>query len=295
MHDGSGSSSLRRPATRAMVFSAAQFSGLLEAAGNGCQDTVQAAASYAALNRGYADLIAHQWEKSIDGACQLGAPDRALAMLYVANELLQTHRVDACWHRVFSRILPTVFPRVQACARAARAAETESGVIKLARHVWRERDVFSSAFCDGLLERCDLSHSPPAQPPDLAAMLQGVGGNASASSPGSSPAPPEYEPEEGSADSPPPPEYEPNELESADFDASEGGWLGLFSTTDVAGMMALSPQQLAAGTPPAFLTAVPMPGSARMRSSLTAALAEAAAAADASSVAWPLVQVPHRP
>ena len=28
---------------------------------------------------------------------------------------------------------------------------------------------------------------------------------------------------------------------------------------------------------------------------LAAALAEAAAAADASSVAWPLVQVPHRP
>jgi hypothetical protein len=202
------------------------------------------------------------WEKSIDRAIEGKLPSQALALLYVANELLQAYRSDATWHRVFSRTLPSLFPRVCACAGSI-ASDCEARVLGLAA-VWRDRGVFSVSFCDGLLERCTPQESRRR-------------------SQERSPPPPEYEPE--CSPSPTPTE---DEQDTGGVRAT-GGWLGLFSTTDWAGMMALSLQRLADGASPPFLAAR-RPTPAHVHGAVWSALAEAAQAPDAAHVDWMLVR-----
>ena len=202
------------------------------------------------------------WEKNVDRAIAGNLPSQALALLYVANELLQAHRSDATWHRVFSRTLPSVFPRVCTCAGSS-PSDCKARVLGLAA-VWRDREVFSVSFCDGLLERCKPQELPNGR-------LQEH-----------SPPPPDYEPECSPSPAPSADEQDTGGVHGM------GGWLGLFSTTDGAGMMALSLQRLAAGTPPPFLAAK-RPTAAHVKASISAALADAARAPEAAHADWILV------
>ena len=243
------------------MFSAARCTELIEAAKNGCEDTIRTAAAYAALHREHAGLVLHMWEKGIDvevSSKTASSPARALALLYFANELLQAYRADATWHRVFSGKMPSVFPRVYACCQAAQDAQSAARVLGLARKVWRDREVFSACFLEGLLERC-LVGEPSARRP-------------------CSPPPPEYEPECSPSPGP------------AGTEEGLGKWLGVFSTVELPGMMALSPGQLAAGSPPPFLAAGKAPAAENLCSSLSAAILEASIASDAEFVPWLLVR-----
>lgn len=162
--------------------------------------------------------MGHRHRGAIDNCIKEDDPEQALALLYVANELLQAHRSDATWHRVFSRAMPLIFPRICLCARSLQDAGCEKRCRGLAK-VWRDREVFSVSFCDGLLERCTLADSQSTH--------------------ARSPSPPEYE-EEYEAEyeayhSPAPSDEEQIETQEAALSCDLprlGQWLGLFNTAN---------------------------------------------------------------
>jgi hypothetical protein len=153
----------------------------------------------------------------------------------LANELLQAYRSDATWHRVFSRLLPDVFPLVYQAASSTQDVECETRVLGLARGVWRDRGVFSSAFCDVLLDRCNprdqetthaRSPSPPAYEPEYSPVID---------QPSPTPSEEHTQHDHSSTHR----SRDADTLSSGDASWQPrfpcGRWLGLFCTTNLAG------------------------------------------------------------
>jgi hypothetical protein len=111
------------------------------------------------------------WKDAFEGALRDKAVSKALALLYVVNDVLQCPNNGFRWQEDFGMHLCDVFPKALACARDLRAHDVHHKMTRMP-DIWRNRRVLRSDIADRLVDYCYDStqelgssrHLPPSNP-----------------------------------------------------------------------------------------------------------------------------------
>jgi len=95
----------------------------------------------------------HTWKDVLQSAVADRAVDKALALLYVANDVLQCPHAGYRWKDEFGPTLRDVLPQALACAQLLRAYEVHEKMVRLPT-IWRDRRVLRSDVAERLVENC---------------------------------------------------------------------------------------------------------------------------------------------
>ena len=105
-----------------------------------------------------------QWKDVVEGVIHDKVVSKALALLYVINDILQCPHHGYRWQEDLGPHLCDVLPKALACARALRAYEIHQKMTRMPS-IWHERRVLPSNIAERLVDYCydstqEMEHGP---------------------------------------------------------------------------------------------------------------------------------------